>query len=143
MSGLEILGAVASSIALAQAVQGTIKAVNLLREIRHIQQQCDDLKKEVNSIHFHLPSDMANTVIDRYDRQIHPRGYATDGPPFAPTTPSRDDAGTPDGFAYSPGASGDPGSTQPDRVQILKRSKMARPKANSEEDAMALREQED
>ncbi|KAI8657928.1 hypothetical protein NCS57_01172700 [Fusarium keratoplasticum] len=50
MSGLEILGAVASSIALAQAVQGTIKAVNLLREIRQIRQQCDDLKKEIVTI---------------------------------------------------------------------------------------------
>ncbi|KAI8714790.1 hypothetical protein NCS52_01199800 [Fusarium sp. LHS14.1] len=50
MSGLEILGAVASSVALAQAVQGTIKAVNLLREIRQIQQQCDDLKKEIVTI---------------------------------------------------------------------------------------------
>ncbi|RSL73424.1 hypothetical protein CEP53_000763 [Fusarium sp. AF-6] len=50
MSGLEILGAVASSIALAQAVQGTIKAVNLLREIRQIRQQCDDLKNEIDTI---------------------------------------------------------------------------------------------
>ncbi|RSL60626.1 hypothetical protein CEP54_006655 [Fusarium duplospermum] len=54
MSGLEILGAVASSIALAQAVQGTIKAVNLLREIRQIRQQCDELKNEARSIHFYL-----------------------------------------------------------------------------------------
>ncbi|KAM6521920.1 hypothetical protein FALCPG4_011620 [Fusarium falciforme] len=50
MSGLEILGAVASSIALVQAVQGTIKAVNLLREIRQIRQQCDGLKKEIVTI---------------------------------------------------------------------------------------------
>ncbi|KAM0433922.1 hypothetical protein ACHAPT_003866 [Fusarium lateritium] len=47
MSGLEVLGAVASSIALAQAVKGTITAVNLLREIRQIRQQCDDLKREI------------------------------------------------------------------------------------------------
>lgn len=64
MSGLEILGAVASSVALAQAVQATIKAVNLLRGIHQIQQQCDDLKKEAGSIHFHLLSDTTNTVID-------------------------------------------------------------------------------
>ena len=143
MSGLEILGAVASSIALAQAVQGTIKAVNLLREIRQIRQQCDDLKKEVRSVHLYLFHDRANALIDRYDRRVHPRGYATDGPTVTPTTPSRDDAGTPDGFACSPGASGDTGSAQPDRVKVLKRSQMARPEANNEEDAMAHREQED
>ncbi|KAI8659895.1 hypothetical protein NCS56_01207800 [Fusarium sp. Ph1] len=50
----EALGSWASdrliNFALAQAVQGTIKAVNLLREIRQIQQQCDDLKKEIVTI---------------------------------------------------------------------------------------------
>ncbi|KAH6966108.1 hypothetical protein EDB82DRAFT_480447 [Fusarium venenatum] len=51
MSGLEILGAVASSIALAQAVKGTLKAVDFLRQnseilmiecfIMQAQQQAD------------------------------------------------------------------------------------------------------
>ncbi|KAF4970415.1 hypothetical protein FZEAL_10039 [Fusarium zealandicum] len=50
MSGLEILGAVASSVALAQAVEGTLKALNILREIRNIQRQCDSLKHEILTI---------------------------------------------------------------------------------------------
>ncbi|KAH6896019.1 hypothetical protein B0T10DRAFT_479317 [Thelonectria olida] len=47
MSGLEILGALASSIAVAQSLEATVKAINLLRNISEIQQQCDDLKKEI------------------------------------------------------------------------------------------------
>lgn len=47
MSGLEILGALASSIAVAQCLEATFNTVNLLRSIREIQQECDDLKKEV------------------------------------------------------------------------------------------------
>ncbi|RSL66563.1 hypothetical protein CEP54_003717 [Fusarium duplospermum] len=50
MSGLEILGAVASCIAIGQAVKGSLKAVNKLREVRHIRQQCDDLAKEITLI---------------------------------------------------------------------------------------------
>ncbi|KAL2677252.1 hypothetical protein Neosp_011020 [[Neocosmospora] mangrovei] len=78
MSGLEILGAVASSIALAQAVQGTIKAVNLLREIRQIRQQCDDLKKEaVQELQGILKA--LNQIMSKYsnDRKWHdPRRIA-------------------------------------------------------------------
>ncbi|RSL39934.1 hypothetical protein CEP53_013703 [Fusarium sp. AF-6] len=50
MSGLEILGAVASCIAIGQAVKGSLKAVHKLREVRHIRQQCDDLAKEITLI---------------------------------------------------------------------------------------------
>ncbi|CVK87411.1 related to endocytosis ankyrin repeat protein Nuc-2 [Fusarium proliferatum] len=47
MSGLEILGAIASSIALAQAVQGTLKAVDFLRQNSDMKGECSKLKKEI------------------------------------------------------------------------------------------------
>ncbi|KLP20609.1 endocytosis ankyrin repeat protein Nuc-2 [Fusarium fujikuroi] len=47
MSGLEILGAIASSIALAQAVQGTLKAVDFLRQNSDIKRECNRLRKEI------------------------------------------------------------------------------------------------
>lgn len=47
MSGLEILGAIASSIALAQAVQGTLKAVDFLRQNPDMKGECNKLRKEV------------------------------------------------------------------------------------------------
>ncbi|KAM5344313.1 hypothetical protein ACJ41O_012850 [Fusarium nematophilum] len=56
MSGLEILGAVASSIAIGQAVNGTRKAVKKLREIRHIRQHCDNLAKEIALIELFIKS---------------------------------------------------------------------------------------
>ncbi|RBA08914.1 hypothetical protein FPRO05_07194 [Fusarium proliferatum] len=46
MSGLEILGAIASSIALAQAVQGTLKAVDFLRQNSDMKGECNKLRKE-------------------------------------------------------------------------------------------------
>ncbi|KAF5010229.1 hypothetical protein FDECE_3588 [Fusarium decemcellulare] len=72
MSGLEILGAIASSIALAQAVNGTIKAVNLLREIREIQKQCDGLKREVVTI---------NGFIQDAKRQTNQPSHSPETPP--------------------------------------------------------------
>jgi hypothetical protein len=69
MSGLEILGAVASSIALAQAVEGALKLVNLLREIREIRQQCDELRKEVRHIRVGIAADdRVNGTLDRDHR---------------------------------------------------------------------------
>lgn len=47
MSGLQSLGAIASSIALAQAVQGTLKAVDFLRQNSDIKRECNRLRKEV------------------------------------------------------------------------------------------------
>ncbi|KAF5615843.1 endocytosis ankyrin repeat protein [Fusarium sp. NRRL 25303] len=47
MSGLEILGAIASSIALAQAVQGTLKAVDFLRQNSDMKGECNKLRKEI------------------------------------------------------------------------------------------------
>ncbi|KAJ4256771.1 hypothetical protein NW762_008867 [Fusarium torreyae] len=47
MSGLEILGGIASSIALAQAVQRTLKAVDFLRKNSDIRKECNALKKEI------------------------------------------------------------------------------------------------
>ncbi|KAJ4233100.1 hypothetical protein NW759_001884 [Fusarium solani] len=82
MSGLEILGAVASSIALAQAVQGTIKAVNLLREIRHIQQQCDDLKKEIVTIDRFIREAMRQTGL--HLRSQPPPGTTREHPMVLP-----------------------------------------------------------
>ncbi|KAJ3528187.1 hypothetical protein NM208_g10319 [Fusarium decemcellulare] len=72
MSGLEILGAIATSIALAQAVSGTIKAVNLLREIREIQKQCDGLKREVVTI---------NGFIQDAKRQTSHPSHSPETPP--------------------------------------------------------------
>jgi hypothetical protein len=51
MSGLEILGAVASSIALAQAVKGTLKAVDFLRQNSEMKKGCNKLRKEVSYNH--------------------------------------------------------------------------------------------
>jgi hypothetical protein len=48
MSGLEILGAIASSIALAQAVKGTLKAVDFLRQNSEMKKECNKLSKEVS-----------------------------------------------------------------------------------------------
>ncbi|KAF4956325.1 hypothetical protein FGADI_3902 [Fusarium gaditjirri] len=47
MSGLEILGAIASSIALAQAVKGTLKAVDFLRQNSNMKGECNKLRKEI------------------------------------------------------------------------------------------------
>ncbi|KAF5622784.1 endocytosis ankyrin repeat Nuc-2 [Fusarium tjaetaba] len=47
MSGLEILGAIASSIALVQAVQGTLKAVEFLRQNSDMKGECNKLRKEI------------------------------------------------------------------------------------------------
>ncbi|KAF5632769.1 endocytosis ankyrin repeat protein [Fusarium sp. NRRL 52700] len=47
MSGLEILGAIASSIALAQAVQGTLKAIDFLRQNSDMKGECNKLRKEI------------------------------------------------------------------------------------------------
>ncbi|EMT68029.1 hypothetical protein FOC4_g10012430 [Fusarium odoratissimum] len=44
---MEILGAIASSIALAQAVKGTLKAVDFLRQNSDMKRECDKLRKEV------------------------------------------------------------------------------------------------
>ncbi|RBR23111.1 uncharacterized protein FIESC28_04106 [Fusarium coffeatum] len=46
MSGLEVLGAVASSIALVQAVKGTLKAVDFLRQNSEMKKQCNNLRRE-------------------------------------------------------------------------------------------------
>ena len=48
MSGLEILGAVASSIALVQAVKGSLKAIDLLRQNSDMKKQCNNLRREVS-----------------------------------------------------------------------------------------------
>ncbi|KAF5581011.1 endocytosis ankyrin repeat Nuc-2 [Fusarium pseudocircinatum] len=47
MSGLEILGAIASSIALVQAVQGTLKAIDFLRQNSDMKGECNKLRKEI------------------------------------------------------------------------------------------------
>ncbi|KAJ4024545.1 hypothetical protein NW766_000782 [Fusarium irregulare] len=47
MSGLEILGAIASSIALVQAVKGTLKAVDFLRENSEMKKECSSLRREI------------------------------------------------------------------------------------------------
>ncbi|KAF4452969.1 hypothetical protein F53441_4200 [Fusarium austroafricanum] len=47
MSGLEILGAVASSIALVQAVKGTLKAIDFLRKNSEMKKECNKLRKEI------------------------------------------------------------------------------------------------
>ncbi|RGP76426.1 hypothetical protein FLONG3_5311 [Fusarium longipes] len=47
MSGLEILGAVASSIALVQAVKGTLKAVDFLRQNSEMKKECNSLRREM------------------------------------------------------------------------------------------------
>ncbi|RFN55143.1 hypothetical protein FIE12Z_655 [Fusarium flagelliforme] len=47
MSGLEILGAVASSIALVQAVKGSLKAIDLLRQNSEMKKQCNNLRREI------------------------------------------------------------------------------------------------
>ncbi|RGP60104.1 hypothetical protein FSPOR_10844 [Fusarium sporotrichioides] len=52
MSGLEILGAVASSIALGQAVKGTLKAVDFLRQNSGMKRECGDLKGEILMIEY-------------------------------------------------------------------------------------------
>ncbi|KAH7225065.1 ankyrin repeat-containing domain protein [Fusarium oxysporum] len=44
---MEILGAIASSIALAQAVKGTLKAVDFLRQNSDMKRECDKLRKEL------------------------------------------------------------------------------------------------
>ncbi|KAF4419316.1 hypothetical protein FACUT_11484 [Fusarium acutatum] len=52
MSGFEILGAIASSIALAQAVKGTVKAINFLRQASEMKKECDRLKSEILMIDY-------------------------------------------------------------------------------------------
>ncbi|CAG7557931.1 unnamed protein product [Fusarium equiseti] len=47
MSGFEVLGAVASSIALVQAVKGTLKAVDFLRQNSEMKKQCNNMKREI------------------------------------------------------------------------------------------------
>ncbi|KAI6762671.1 hypothetical protein HG530_008651 [Fusarium avenaceum] len=54
MSGLEILGAVASSIALAQAVKGTLKAVDFLRQNSEMKKGCNKLRKEILMIEYFI-----------------------------------------------------------------------------------------
>ncbi|KAF4990353.1 hypothetical protein FGRMN_8488 [Fusarium graminum] len=54
MSGLEILGAIASSIALAQAVQGTLKAIDFLRQNSEMKKGCNSLRKEILMIEYFI-----------------------------------------------------------------------------------------
>ncbi|RBR10631.1 hypothetical protein FVER53590_04475 [Fusarium verticillioides] len=54
MSGLEILGAIASSIALVQAVQGTLKAIDFLRQNSDMKGECNKLKKEILMIEYFI-----------------------------------------------------------------------------------------
>ncbi|KAG7417997.1 Ankyrin repeat, PH and SEC7 domain containing protein secG [Fusarium oxysporum f. sp. rapae] len=44
---MEILGAIASSIALTQAVKGTLKAVDFLRQNSDMKKECEKLRKEI------------------------------------------------------------------------------------------------
>ncbi|KAF4471098.1 hypothetical protein FALBO_1996 [Fusarium albosuccineum] len=91
MSGLEILGAIASSIALAQAVNGTIKAVNLLREIREIQKQCDGLKREVGSLMWFSLGQMANVEqVVTINGFIQDAKRQTSQPSHSPETPPQE-----------------------------------------------------
>lgn len=48
MSGLEILGAVASSIALVEAVKGTLRAVDFLRQNSAVKKECNNLRREAS-----------------------------------------------------------------------------------------------
>ncbi|KAF5674154.1 endocytosis ankyrin repeat protein [Fusarium heterosporum] len=54
MSGLEILGAIASSIALAQAVKGTLKAIDFLRQNSKMRKGCNNLRKEILMIEYFI-----------------------------------------------------------------------------------------
>lgn len=48
MSGFEILCAIASSIALAQAVKGTVKAIDFLRQASEMKKECNRLMNEAS-----------------------------------------------------------------------------------------------
>ncbi|KAF5537724.1 endocytosis ankyrin repeat protein [Fusarium mexicanum] len=54
MSGFEILGAIASSMALAQAVKGTVKAIDFLRQASEMKKECNRLKNEILMIDYFI-----------------------------------------------------------------------------------------
>ncbi|KAK6702110.1 hypothetical protein SNK04_012016 [Fusarium graminearum] len=47
MSGLEILGAVATSISLVEAVKGMLRAVDFLRQNSAVKKECNNLRREI------------------------------------------------------------------------------------------------
>ncbi|KAK6699123.1 hypothetical protein SNK05_011942 [Fusarium graminearum] len=47
MSGLEILGAVATSISLVEAVKGMLRAVDFLRQNSTVKKECNNLRREI------------------------------------------------------------------------------------------------
>jgi hypothetical protein len=66
MSGLELLGAIASSIALVQAVKGTLKAVDFLRQNSDMKRECNNLRKEVRQ-HQLSERTVIDTIADPHD----------------------------------------------------------------------------
>lgn len=63
---MEVLGAVASSIALVQAVKGTLKAVDFLRKNSEMKKECNNLKREVGKRRIFVRTTI-DMIVDSHD----------------------------------------------------------------------------